>query len=100
MKMRIVSLCLATFVFTLSSRVCPANPTGGTVVGGDGNGTISGSGTPVTTINQRGNRVIINWTDFSIGAGEVTRFVQPSAASWALNRVISGNPSLIYGSLQ
>jgi filamentous hemagglutinin family protein len=100
MKMRIVSLSLASFVFTLGIRVCLANPTGGTVVGGDGNGTINGSGTPVTTINQRGNRIIINWTDFSIGAGEVTRFVQPSSTSWALNRIISGNPSMIYGTLQ
>src|SRR2546423_1053569 len=100
MKMRIVSLCLASFVFTLGIGVCLANPTGGTVVGGDGNGTITGSGTPITIINQHGNRVIINWHDFSIGAGEITRFVQPSASSWALNRIISGNPSLIYGSLQ
>jgi len=100
MKMRIVSLCLASFVFTLGIGVCPANPTGGTVVGGDGNGTISGSGTPVTIINQHGNRVIINWHDFSIGPGEITRFVQPSASSWALNRIISGNPSLIYGTLE
>ena len=100
MKMRIVSLCAASFVFILGIQVCPANPTGGTVVGGDNNGTISGSGTPVTTINQHGNRIIINWTDFSIGAGEVTRFIQPSSTSWALNRIISGNPSLIYGTLQ
>jgi filamentous hemagglutinin family protein len=100
MKMRIVSLSLVGFVFTLGIRVCPANPTGGSVVGGDGNATINGSGTPVTTINQHGNRVIINWQNFSIGPGEITRFIQPSASSWALNRVISGNPSLIYGSLQ
>jgi filamentous hemagglutinin family protein len=100
MKMRIVSLWLASFVFTLGIRVCPANPTGGSVVGGDGNATINGSGTPITIINQHGNRVIINWQNFSIGSGEITRFIQPSASSWALNRVISGNPSLIYGSLQ
>jgi filamentous hemagglutinin family protein len=100
MKMRIVSLWLASFVFTVGIRVCLANPTGGSVVGGDRNGTISGSGTPVTTINQHGNRIVINWQDFSIGPGEITRFIQPSASSWALNRVISGNPSLIYGSLQ
>ena len=100
MKKRIESVCLASLVFILSIRVCPANPTGGVVVGGDGNGTISGSGTPVTIVNQHGHRIVINWQDFSIGPGEITRFIQPSASSWALNRVISGNPSLIYGSLQ
>jgi filamentous hemagglutinin family protein len=86
-------LCTASVDYSL------ANPIGGSVVGGAGNATISGSGTPLTTINQTANRVIINWQDFSIGAGEVTRFVQPSASATALNRILSGNPSQIYGSL-
>src|SRR5436190_1814143 len=77
-----------------------ANPIGGSVVGGNGNGTISGQGTPVTTINQNANRIIINWNNFSIGQGELTRFIQPSASATALNRVLSGNPTEIYGSLQ
>jgi filamentous hemagglutinin family protein len=98
---RVVSwFVIATLTFNPPGLPCFANPTGGTVVGGNRNGTINGSGTGVTTINQNGNRVIINWQDFSIGSGEITRFIQPSANSWALNRVISANPSLIYGSLQ
>jgi filamentous hemagglutinin family protein len=97
MKKRIVALYLA---FNLAVPYCPANPVGGSVVGGDRNGTITGSGTPITIINQHGHRIVINWQDFSIGSGEITRFIQPSSSSWALNRVIGGNPSLIYGSLQ
>ncbi|NLT72033.1 MAG: filamentous hemagglutinin N-terminal domain-containing protein, partial [Verrucomicrobiaceae bacterium] len=44
-------------------------------------------------------RAILHWQDFSIAAGETTRFVQPSATSAALNRVLGGNPSAIYGTL-
>ncbi|MEY2429103.1 MAG: trimeric autotransporter adhesin, partial [Verrucomicrobiota bacterium] len=75
-------------------------PVGGTVVGGPANATISGSGTPLTIIKQNASHAIINWQDFSIGVGEITRFIQPSATATVLNRVIAGNPSLIYGSLQ
>ncbi len=100
MKRRAVSWLVIISLIYNPGIPCFANPTGGSVVGGDQNGTITGTGTGVTTINQHGNRIIINWQNFSIGSGEITRFLQPSAHSWALNRVISGNPSLIYGSLQ
>src|SRR5438045_1623979 len=75
-----------------------ANPLGGIVVGGSA--AIAGQGTPVLTINQASDRAIINWNSFSIGAGELTRFIQPGANSAVLNRVISGNPSAIYGTIQ
>lgn len=51
-------------------------------------------------VNQSTDKVIINWHDFSIAAGELTKFVQPSATAAALNRVTSGNMSKIYGSLE
>ena len=94
---RISALCVSGMLLALPAL---ANPLGGSVVGGNGNATIAGQGTALTTINQSANRVIINWQDFSIGHGEVTRFVQPSASASALNRVFSGNPTEIYGSLQ
>src|SRR5260221_4732721 len=99
--MRIIRT-VSVFSVALASFTLPsgANPVGGTVVGGNGNATITGQGTPSTTINQSANRVIINWQDFSIGLGEVTKFVQPSANAVALNRVFSANPSQIYGTLQ
>ncbi|HEY0585759.1 MAG TPA: filamentous hemagglutinin N-terminal domain-containing protein [Pseudoduganella sp.] len=43
---------------------------------------------------------IINWRSFSIGADEVTRFVQQDAASKVLNRITGQDPSRILGSLQ
>ncbi|MCX7171250.1 MAG: MBG domain-containing protein [Proteobacteria bacterium] len=42
---------------------------------------------------------IINWQGFSIGASETTRFIQQSAASSVLNRVIGPDPSVILGTL-
>ena len=74
-----------------------ANPSGGTVA--SGSATISSSGSTLT-VNQASNLAIINWHDFSINSGELTKFVQPSALSAALNRVTGGDPSAIYGTLQ
>ncbi len=75
-----------------------ANPQGGQVVGGGGQ--IQGQGTANVTVTQSTDKAIINWHTFNIGAGETTRFVQPSASSVVLNRVTGGlGPSSIYGSL-
>jgi len=73
-----------------------ANPTLPTVVHG------------AATIHQTGNllqvtnspNAIINWGSFSINASEITRFIQQSAASSVLNRVIGQDPSAILGALQ
>src|SRR5271170_5870901 len=73
-----------------------ANPTGGQVVGGAAAiNTVPGT----VTINQQSNIAIINWQTFSIGAGELTKFVQPSSTSAALNRVLGGQISIINGTL-
>ena len=75
-----------------------ANPSGGVVV----NGSIEigeGLGGHLL-INQASNKGIINWEDFSIGAGELTEFLQPGADGSTLNRVVSGNPSAIHGALK
>ncbi len=74
-----------------------ANPSGGSVAAGSA--TISGTGTPSVTINQLSNTAIINWNSFSISSGEVTTFVQPSAASAVLNRVTGGGITSIDGTL-
>ena len=75
-----------------------ANPVGEQVVSGSisFDRTVPG----VLTIGQGSERAIINWDDFSIGAGNLTQFLQPDASSAALNRVVGGNPSSIYGQLQ
>ncbi|MDN3506937.1 MAG: filamentous hemagglutinin N-terminal domain-containing protein [Simkaniaceae bacterium] len=48
---------------------------------------------------QTSDRAIINWEEFSIANGEVTRFVQPNTSSAVLNR-ISGAASQIDGLLE
>jgi filamentous hemagglutinin family protein len=73
-----------------------ANPTGEQVAAGAASFNRNGSSLTIRT----SDRVIINWQDFSIGNGELTKFIQPSASSAALNRVVSGNPSSILGTLQ
>lgn len=73
-----------------------ANPSGEQVVAGSASFSRSGNTLQINT----SDRVIINWQDFSIQAGELTKFLQPGADSAALNKVISGNPSSILGALQ
>jgi filamentous hemagglutinin family protein len=76
-----------------------ANPQGGQVAAGAAS--ITGQGTATVTVNQSSQSVIINWNTFNIAAGELTKFVQPSASAIALNRVIGGlGPSQIYGHIQ
>jgi len=73
-----------------------ANPTGASVASGQ------------VGFHQQGNllqitnspNAIINWRSFSIGANELTRFVQQSASSAVLNRVVGQDPSAILGALQ
>lgn len=72
-----------------------ANPNGATVV--RGNVSIKNNGSTMTVTNSPG--AIINWQNFSIGAGEITRFIQQSSSSTVLNRVTGRDPSSILGTL-
>lgn len=73
-----------------------ALPTGGVVSAGS---TSITTGAGNMTINQSSQNAAINWQGFSIGQAEAVRFVQPNAASVALNRVLGSDPSSILGSL-
>ncbi|MBX7066554.1 MAG: filamentous hemagglutinin N-terminal domain-containing protein [Parachlamydiales bacterium] len=46
------------------------------------------------------DHVVINWSDFSIGEKEITRFIQPNSNSAVVNQVLSGNPSALMGMLE
>lgn len=46
------------------------------------------------------DRAILNWESFSIGAEEITRFIQPGADSAVLNRVMGSDLTQIMGLLQ
>ncbi len=78
--------------------VLPGNalPTNGQVVGGSGSIAASGN---VLTVNQLSDKLTAQWDTFNIGAAAKVNFVQPSRASIALNRVMSNDPSRIYGQL-
>ena len=73
-----------------------ANPTGAQVV----SGAVSMSQPNAATLNITNSPgAIINWQGFSIGANEVTRFIQQSASSTVLNRVVGPDISAIQGQL-
>src|SRR5579864_4828906 len=64
-----------------------------------GHATVSTPSAATTVVTQTTPKAILNWQSFSIAGGTSVQFVQPSAGSIALNRVVSGNPSNILGSL-
>ena len=78
--------------FAFSSPQIFANPTGASVV--SGSASFAGAGNALTITNSA--NAIINWQGFSIGINEITRFIQPSALSAVLNRVVGferGDPA-------
>ena len=79
-----------------ASGAALGNPTGAQVK--SGNVTFQQSGNVLQITNSP--NAVIHWQGFSIGQGEVTRFVQQSGASAVLNRVVGANPSAILGTLQ
>lgn len=89
----VASCFVATTVF--------ANPTGPAVV--NGTAAIQGLGTNLVQVTNSPS-AIINWQSFSIGANEITRFIQQSQASAVMNRVTGAagviDPSVILGALQ
>jgi filamentous hemagglutinin family protein len=80
----------------LSAAAAGDLPTGGQIVGGTGS--ISQSG-KVMTINQSSAKMAADWQSFNIGAGNTVNFVQPSASSVALNRVLGSDVSVIQGAI-
>ena len=80
----------------LAGAAAHANPAGPTVVHGSARFAHPGANALDVTTSPN---TIINWQDFSIGAGEVTRFIQQSASSAVLNRVTGADPSAILGQL-
>lgn len=90
-RTKLLALAVAT-CFAANSYALPTNPTIA-----NGSAGFAKNGNVLTVTNSNG--AIINWQSFSIGASETTRFIQTSASSAVLNRVLSSDPSLIYGTL-
>jgi filamentous hemagglutinin family protein len=87
--------------FVLHPAMLHAQPSGGQVIHGHAGFASSGNNLVITTLNGAGtNHSAINWQSFSIPAGSMTQFIQPSAASTSINRVLGNNPSAIFGTLR
>jgi len=85
-------VCLAFSV--VSSTL--ANPGGATVV----HGSVSFSQPNSHTLNITNTPgAIVNWQQFGINQGEITRFIQQGANSAILNRIVGQDPSRILGQL-
>ncbi len=87
---------LALMMASYTDAYVFAAPKGGHVVSGSATFQQDGNLTIVTA----GNRSIINYQSFNVGANEIVRFVQPGANSSVLNRVLSPNPTNIFGQIQ
>ncbi len=74
-----------------------ATPQGAVLVSGQA--TVRQTAPGQMDIQQSTPRAQLDWTSFSIAAGERVNVVQPDRTSVLLNRVVGDNPSLIYGSL-
>ena len=96
LRVKAVTLAVASCFAVTVPTATLANPNGFAVV--NGQVTFNYNGNTLTVTNTPGS--IINWQRFSIGSSELTRFIQQSAASSVLNRVIGVDPSLILGALQ
>ena len=63
-----------------------------------GRASIASAGATMT-VTQSSPRAAIDWGSFDIGRQATVRFVQPGRGAIALNRVMSSDPSQIYGHL-
>ncbi|ALV04976.1 YDG domain-containing protein [Roseateles depolymerans] len=71
-------------------------PTGATVAAGAATLTQNGNS---LNVNQQTQKLVINWNSFDIGSAAGVHFSQPSSNAIALNRINSGVPTQVQGSL-
>lgn len=94
--MRTKTFLLTPLAWASVAALAQTLPSGGSIVQGTGSVTVNGT---AMVVQQNSARMVADWQSFSIGAANSVRFVQPSSSSVALNRVIGGDPSQIFGSL-
>ena len=95
-----LSVAMTGFGWAQSVPASTVVPQGGRVSAGAAAIQQGGTATnPVLTINQSSDRAVINWQSFDLGRDASVQFVQPSASSVTLNRVISSDPSSIFGKI-
>ena len=93
-----LTLILAISATALAAPPNPPAPTqlpsGGKVVAGQA---AIAQSAALMSITQSTPRAAIDWQSFNVGAQAQVNFVQPSASSVTLNRVLDANPSQIFG---
>jgi filamentous hemagglutinin family protein len=73
-----------------------AAPQGGQVVGGSGS--INQSNL-TTNIQQNTQKLAIDWQSYNLNSNEKVNYLQPNSSSIALNRVLGGSASQIFGQI-
>lgn len=89
-------VCSALSLLSITATSAYGAPQGGNVASGSANISQQGS---VTNINQASHSAVINWDNFDIAKTETVNFIQPSNSSSTLNRVNSGQASIINGKI-
>ncbi|NLT70375.1 MAG: filamentous hemagglutinin N-terminal domain-containing protein, partial [Verrucomicrobiaceae bacterium] len=97
LRLQVLILALLTPGMIFLPLPLMSNPSGHQVVAGNVN--FQGLGSAHLNINNLSQKAIINWQSFSIQKGEITQIHQGANAA-TLNRVVSGNPTAIYGQLK
>ncbi len=94
----LVSLVVSGFIANVAVAAPASNalPTGGAVVSGNVNMVTSAA---TMNINQASSKSVINWNTYNIGSAATVNYNFANAGSSSLNRVLSNNPSEIYGKL-
>jgi filamentous hemagglutinin family protein len=90
-KKLILSCCIVGI-----SNICYANPE---ILANQRDITLNNDGNSLNII-QHNDKAIIDWKSFDIGKSEITKFIQPSADSIAINRVHNAQASQILGKLE
>ena len=91
------AVCYLVSTSLVAAQVASVLPTGGSVASGAAS--IAASNANALTIAQTSRNAVINWSSFSIGAGNTVTFQQPDAGSAVLNRVTGNATSSIAGNL-
>ena len=95
-RLAVIGVIVAAGMAARPASADASLPSGATVAVGSAH---IDAGASSVTVNQSSARAVINWTGFSVGAGNSVVFNQPDAQSATLNRVTGSASSTIAGQI-